>query len=337
MKDRIDPRRAVLLAAAALLGLWFLWCLVLPAGFTRLTMVEVPAGASVREISEMLAKAGVVRSGLVFHVLARLSGRPLKAGEYGFKRATPWGVLRALRGGKVFLHRVLVREGDAVDQVAAAVAAEKLAGADEIRRAAVDERALEKLGVRASSMEGYCFPDTYLFPKGMTAAQMVARMVERFREKVPDELATEALKQGLTRRQWLTLASIVEKEAKVPEERPIIAGVYLNRLRKGMKLEADPTVVFALKHWDSPISLYDLKRDHPYNTYKCHGLPPGPICNPGLASLEAAARPAKVPWLFFTARKDGTGRHEFTRTLKEHERATHESKQREQERQTTVK
>jgi UPF0755 protein len=337
VKWRLDPRRTAALAAAVLAILWFLWCLLLPTGLTRIVIVDVPRGASVREISMMLRKAGVIRCAFAFHALVRLTGRPLQAGEYGFKRATPWGVMRALQDGRVYLHRVLVREGDAVDQIAAAVAAEKLAPVDQFRRAASDGKMLARLGVRASSAEGYCFPDTYLFPKGMTATQMVGRMVERFRVKVPDGLAAEAAKQGLSRKQWLTLASIVEKEARVAEERPVIAGVYLNRLRKGMRLEADPTVVYAFKHWDSPISLYDLKREHPYNTYKHPGLPPGPISNPGLASLEAAARPAKVPWLFFVARHDGTGRHEFTKTLEEHERAIRDSRKRERDRQQSGK
>jgi len=186
--------------------------------------------------------------------------------------------------------------------------------------------------LKGASAEGYCFPDTYLFPRGMRPEQMLARMVERFREVVPDSLVGEAAKGGLSRTQWVILASIVEKEARVAEERPVIAGVYLNRLRKGMRLEADPTVVYALRHWDKPISLYDLKTDHPYNTYRHRGLPPGPICNPGLPSLEAAARPARVPWLFFVTRKDGTMRHEFTKSLADHERAIAESHKRDRER-----
>lgn len=315
-------RSPAALAAAAALGALFLWWLVLPTNLVGTAIVEIPPGMSVRQISALLSREGVVRSGLVFHVLARLSGRPLQAGEYGFRRTTPWGALRMIQDGRVYLHRILVREGDAVDQVAESLGAEKVATPDGFRRAAGDSRVLAAAGIKAGSAEGYCFPDTYFFPKGTPPALVVARMAERFRQRVPEGLAAEASAQGLNARQWVILASIVEKEARVPEERPVIAGVYLNRLRKGMRLEADPTVVFVLKHWDKPISLYDIRTTvSPYNTYKRAGLPPGPICNPGLKSLEAAARPAKVPYLFFVARMDGTGRHEFTRTLAEHERA----------------
>ena len=321
------------LAAAFVLA----WYLVLPAGSSTAVIVEIPSGATVRDIASTMKQAGLLRSMTWFRVLARITGRPLKAGEYGFRRVTPWGLLRAMQDGRVFLHKVLVREGDAVDQIAQALASEKLVEPGKFLSACTDRKVLERLGVSARSAEGYCFPDTYLFPRGMKAEQMLARMVERFGEVVPDSLAGEARTRGLSRSQWLVLASIVEKEARVAEERPVIAGVYLNRLNKGMRLEADPTVVYALKHWDSPISIHDLKTDHPYNTYKHRGLPPGPICNPGLSSLEAAARPARVPWLFFVTRKDGTMRHEFTRTLADHERAIKDSRRRDRDRKQAEK
>ena len=322
-----EIRRMLSIGAIVLAGVMF-WYLFLPAGSSTVVVVEIPSGTPVREIASIMKDAGLLRSQTWFRVLARINGRPLKAGEYGFKRVTPWGLLRAMQDGRVFLHRILVKEGDAVDQIAAALAGEKLCEAGYFISACSDQKVLSRIGVRASSAEGYCFPDTYLFPRGMKPEQMLARMVERFNEVVPDSLAREAAVQGLSRAQWLVLASIVEKEARVADERPVIAGVYLNRIRKGMRLEADPTVVYALKHWDKPISIHDLKTDHPYNTYKRRGLPPGPICNPGLSSLEEAARPAKVPWLFFVTRKDGTMKHEFTKTLADHERANQESRQR---------
>jgi len=302
------------------------WLLLLPAGSREVVVVDIPSGASVREIAAAMKQAGFLRSETWFHIMARLSGRPLKAGEYGFKRITPWGLLRAMQDGRVFLHRILVKEGDAVDQVAQSLEREKLCGAALFMKASSDRKVLDNLGLKSATAEGFCYPDTYLFPRGMKPEQMLSRMVEHFFEMVPDSLATEAAAQGLSRVQWVALASIVEKEARVAEERPVIAGVYLNRLRKGMRLEADPTVVYALKHWDKPISIRDLKTDHPYNTYKRKGLPPGPICNPGLPALEAAARPARVPYLFFVTRKDGSMRHHFSKTLAEHEQAIQDSR-----------
>ncbi len=330
-------RRRAAWALASLAFIVLAWLLLFPAGSSRLALVDVVSGASARAIADRFHRAGLLRFPLWFRILARLSGRPLQAGEYGFRRVTPWGLLRTVQDGRVYQHRVLVREGDAVPQVAAALAAEKLADPESFRKAARDRRTLAKLGIKGGTAEGWCFPDTYLFPKGMTDHQMLERMVARFREKVPESLAAAAAEQGLSRRQWVTLASIVEKEAKVPEERPVIAGVFLNRLRRGMRLEADPTVCYALERWDMRLVLADLRVDHPYNTYRNAGLPPGPICNPGLAALEATARPAKVPWLFFVTRKDGSGTHEFTRTLAEHLRATRDSKRREQEVQPAPK
>lgn len=318
--------------AVIVLGAVLSWLLLFPAGSTELVVVDIPAGKTGREIASIMKKAGLLRSGLWFRALIRITGQPLKAGEYGFRLVTPWGLVRAMQSGKVLLHRVLVKEGDSIYQVAEAFAPEKLCDPEEFLSACTDRETLGRLGVYARSAEGYCFPDTYFFPRGLTPGQMLGKMVERFREAVPDSLADEARARGLTRAQWLVLASIVEKEARVAEERPVIAGVYLNRIRKGMRLEADPTVVYALKHWDKPISLFDLRTDHPYNTYKRRGLPPGPICNPGLSALEAAARPEDVPWLFFVTRKDGTMRHEFTATMADHERAIAESRKRDLDR-----
>jgi UPF0755 protein len=178
---------------------------------------------------------------------------------------------------------------------------------------------VEDLDSRADSLEGYLFPDTYLLSPGTQPAVIVKMMVQNFRKHFGDQLAL--ISSGLDLHDTVTLASIVEMEARLPAERPLIASVYLNRLNKGMLLQADPTVIYALKlakKWDGNIRRPDLKMDSPYNTYRSKGLPPGPIANPGLASLRAAAFPSQTDQLYFVSRNDGS--HVFARTLEEHNR-----------------
>ncbi|MEK7765228.1 MAG: endolytic transglycosylase MltG, partial [bacterium] len=227
--------------------------------------------------------------------LAKLTRRPLRAGEYGFQRASLWTVLRDIQSGRVYLHRVLVPEGDSIEQVGATLARERLGDPARFRAAAADARLLRGLGVPVASAEGYLFPDTYLLPKTMREDQIVAFMVRRFFDRVPRALVARAAERGRKLHALVPFASIVEKEARVAEERPVIAGVFARRLAKGMPLQADPTVLYGLHRWDRKLSLADLKSDTPYNTYRRTGLPPGPICSPGLASLRAAADPAEVP------------------------------------------
>jgi UPF0755 protein len=315
-------------AVLGAIGLWFLWSTTVPVGGSDLVLVDLPAGMPARAIARRLRDEGVIRSAFWFRVLARVSRAPLKAGEYGFRRASMWRVLRSLQEARTWLHRILVREGDALPQIAAAVAAEGLCPAAELRRAASDGALLRSLGVPGASAEGFLFPDTYLLPKTHTPAQIVAVMARRFFAAVAPDTLAAGKRSGFDLLRLVTLASIVEREARAPEERPVIAGVFANRLRRGMPLQADPTVLYGLARWDNRLSLKDLKSDSPYNTYRHRGLPPGPICSPGLASIRAAAAPAATPFLYFVTRKDGTGRHQFSRTLAEHERAVRESKQR---------
>lgn len=315
-------------ATVGILGFWFLWATCVPAGGKDLVLVDLPAGLPVRAAAARLKAAGVIRSVFWFRVASRLLPGSVKAGEYGFRRATMWSVLRTLQGGRVWLHRILVREGDAIPQIAAALAAEGLGSADAFRRAASDRRLLASIGVPGRSAEGFLFPDTYLFPKTHAPDRIVAAMVRRFFDAVPRETVAESRRAGRDLLALVTLASIVEKEARAAEERPVIAGVFANRLRRGMPLQADPTVLYGLGRWDDGLSRADLRSASPYNTYRHRGLPPGPICSPGLAAIRAAAAPAPTPYLYFVTRKDGTGRHRFSRTLAEHEQAVRDSKRR---------
>jgi len=320
-------RSAALAACLGITVLYLGWILVIPAGSSKLTLVEFAPGTPVAAIADELKAAGLVRSSFWFRALARAGGRPLQAGEFGFRRASMIRILHALETGRVYLHRVLVREGDALPQIADALAREGLA-AGPFRVAAADRKSLKTLGIPTGSAEGFLFPDTYMIPKSFTGGQIVAMMARRFHDRVPAELIARAKPQGLDLLRLVTLASIVEKEARDASERRVIAGVFRNRLRRGMPLQADPTVLYALGRWDARLRVNDLKVDHPYNTYRRRGLPPGPICSPGLACLDAAASPAAVPYLFFVTRKDGTGRHQFSKTLAEHERAVKASRER---------
>lgn len=312
-------------ALPTLVMLHALWSLFAPAGSASMVLVNLPAGTPVRGIADRLSAAGVVRNRFWFIVAARLMHRPLKAGEYGFRRQSAWSVLRQIQGGKVHLHRILVREGESTWQIGETLARAGLADPDAFRRACFDTAALRPLGVPGPSAEGFLFPDTYLIPKSFTEAQAVALMVRRFFDRVPAALIARGKSRKLSLLQLVTLASIVEKEARVPEERPLIAGVFYARLRRGMRLQADPTTLYALGRWDARLTYKLLALDHPYNTYRRAGLPPGPICSPGLACLEAAAAPLATPHLYFVTRKDGSNRHQFSRTMKEHERAIRES------------
>jgi len=320
-------------AAIALLALGAAWFLLVPAGGDDLIFVEVASGTPIRRIAAQLKGAGVVRSSLVFHVLARLSGRPLQAGEYGFRRVRMIDVLRALQEGRVHLHSFLVPEGESTYQIAAALERAGLADAAGFLLAVSDRKLLKSLRVRARRAEGYLFPDTYRFPRGMAPERIVEVMVTRFFEKVSDDLIARAGKRDFSLHRLVTFASIVEKEARVPEERPVIAAVFHNRLKLGMRLQADPTVLYGLRRWDDRLSRKDLRADTPYNTYRRHGLPPGPICSPGLSCLEASAAPVKVKFLYFVTRKDGTNRHVFTTTLAAHQAAVRRSKREARERQ----
>ena len=285
--------------------------------------LEIPPGTRVDAIADRLAELGLVRHPAVFKVLLwrRGTGARLKAGRY----AIPGGVTivqiaQLLEKGETQRHDVTFPEGKAIADMAVIAAAAGLPG-DAFRAAAGDPQPIVDLDPLATDLEGYLFPDTYDIPKGVTAKQVVARMVQRFRGViVPLQPQLEA--SGLTLRQVVTLASIVELETGRPEERPRIAAVFLNRLRKDMLLQTDPTVIFALKRagpYDGNVRKKDLDIDSPYNTYRYAGLPPGPIASPGRASLTAVLSPAPTDDLYFVSRNDGS--HEFNESLSQHERA----------------
>jgi UPF0755 protein len=244
----------------------------------------------------------------------------LKAGVYEFKGAlAPIDVIDKLVRGDVVMKSITVREGLDRFAVARIFAAEGLGTENEWEKATGDAELIRDIAPDADSLEGYLFPDTYKFDPGTPATTIAKAMVANFRKHWGSDLAF--ITTGLNVHQTVTLASIVETEAQRPEERPVVASVYFNRIQKRMLLGADPTVIYALKladRWDGNIRKADLQIASPYNTYRFPGLPPGPIANPGLASLRAAAAPAKTPYLYFVARNDGS--HVFATSNEEHNR-----------------
>jgi UPF0755 protein len=275
-----------------------------------------------RIAAESLSHAHVISFARGFRVYASLRGndRGIRAGTYLFHRNASWSfVLDALRAGKGLVHIVTIPEGFSLAQIESSLETKLGSTHDSIVAAGRDTGLLHALDLSAPTLEGYLFPDTYVFPDGTTPRVAVATMVRRFDQIWKPEWTARLDTIHLSRNDVITLASLVEKEARVPEERPVIAAVYLNRLREGELLQADPTVQYALGKHVARVLYKDLEVDSPYNTYKHKGLPPGPIASPGKASIEAALYPANVPYKYFVAFPDG--HHEFRKDLAAHELA----------------
>lgn len=313
----------LLAAGAAAVDVWAFWP-ALP-GSPRRVEVTIPPGASTAGIAARLAEAGVIRSPAAFRYLVRLRGSDgrLQAGTYLLGPGmSPPAIAAKLERGEVITVAFTVPEGLSAEEIARRLAARGLASEEELLaafrdRGPVADLVPPELPVRYP-LEGYLFPDTYRVAAGTPAAALAAAMVDRFRQVWTPALAARARELGLTPHQVVTLASIVEEEAQRPEERPVIAAVFHNRLRLGMPLQADPTVQYALRKYGQRVLLADLEADSPYNTYRHGGLPPGPIASPGAAAILAVLHPAEVPYLYFVARPDGS--HAFSVTLAEHRR-----------------
>jgi UPF0755 protein len=283
--------------------------------------VEVPDGAGTMEVARRLEGAGLVRWPRLFTAYVALRGAEgdLKAGRYAFPEDVGWGrLVTALERGEVQTVAVTVPEGFTLRSIAPRLATVTDVSSDSVLALARDSALVASLGVSGPTLEGYLFPDTYRFAEGVSPRVALRAMVRRYREFWTPERRALADSLGLSEGEVVTLASIVEAEARVAEERPVIAGVYLNRLETGMRLQADPTVQYVLGARKARLLYRDIDSvaDDPYNTYTHAGLPPGPIGSPGEASLQAVLQPADVPYLFFVARPDGS--HVFTRTQEEH-------------------
>ena len=281
--------------------------------------VVLPHNSSMRVAADSMASAGVVRFPRLFRLYARWVGRDraIKPGTYMLAPGTGWGeLIDDLVRGRGLVFTVTIPEGYALSQSIPLMARELHVPAESLEAAVRDDGLRRRLDIPTPTVEGYLFPDTYTYPDGTGASAIVGDMVRAFEKRWKPEWDARAAHLKMTRHDIVTLAAIIEKEAIRAEERAVISAVYHNRLKKGMLLQADPTVQYALGAHRSRVLYRDLRVKSPYNTYRVKGLPPGPIAAPRLASIEAALYPADVPYLYFVARPDG--RHEFRTTFKEH-------------------
>ncbi len=312
------PFFAAFLAVDAVLLLAFY--LTFAPSRSQAVRVHVPSGAGVRQIASILKQERVINDGLSFGLLVRLRGRggSLRAGDYDIPPGVnPWGVIDILASGQGELTRITLPEGLTDVQMFARLA-DSIPGLDslELRRLARDPSFARELGLDSDALIGYLFPDTYLVPPSISAREMLSLMVGRFQQVWTKVCGSSVPANGLSARENVILASIVENEAVRDSERPVIASVFLNRLRIGRPLESCATVLYVLGKHKSHLLYTDLSVESPYNTYLHGGLPPGPICNPGRKSLEAVLNPSRTDYLYFVARGDGS--HVFSRSLEEH-------------------
>lgn len=304
-----------------LLG-WYLLCLFVPAGSgTVVRDIYFQPGSNIKKLAADLESAGIIRSSLHFVMVGRLRGQAhrLQAGHYRVNDSMATGaLLRKIVSGEVDFRRFTLPEGYSMYQAAELLDQQGYFKKEAFLDACRSKELLVRLNIPAPTAEGYLFPATYNLPHQFSEEQLVELMVGKF-EKEFAALETGTKKGGFSRHEILTLASMIEKEAVTPDEKPLISSVFHNRLRIGMPLQSDPTAVYGVRAFAGKVTKADILRSSPYNTYKINGLPPGPIGNPGTEALRAALHPAESGYFYFVARKDGT--HQFSRSLDEHNRS----------------
>ncbi len=288
-------------------------------GENRNFMVE--KGATLNRVAVDLKNAHMIRNSTLFRLAGRFKGydHHIKTGEYRLNGAMPpLKILEILKEGRIISYPITIPEGFTLNQIADLLDQKGLSNKASFIKLAKDKLQVARLDLSGDTLEGYLYPDTYRFRRNEAADKIIDVMINRFRYIVtPHE--TRIKDTGMTLKQVITLASIVEKETGAPEERPMIARVFLNRLKKSMRLESDPTVIYGINNFNGNLTKKDLKAKTPYNTYIIKGLPPGPIANPGLAAIEAVLNPAEGNYYYFVSKNNGT--HYFSKTLKEHNRA----------------
>ena len=317
-----------------LLGTAFfvLSCLLLTAIWARYSLqpVEkvgekqifvVKKGATLKQVAVDLKNAGIIRSSTIFRLAGRFMeyDNQIKTGEYQLNSAMPpMSILEILKNGRIVIHSVTIPEGFNLDQIAELLDQKGLVNKEAFMEQAKDKALTVRLGFSGKTLEGYLYPDTYRFPRDESPEKVIGVLVKRFWDIV-SPLGQQIKDSGMTLTQVITLASMVEKETGSSKERPMIARVFLNRLKENMRLESDPTVIYGIPEFNGNITKKDLKTETPYNTYIIKGLPPGPIANPGMAAINAVLNPAEGNYYYFVSKNDGT--HFFSKTLTEHNRA----------------
>ncbi len=296
-----------------------------PRSLPKKVFFEVEKGKGPKNISQGLKEAGIIRKKWPFLLAYKLiySHKSLKAGEYEFLLPiSPKDVLRTITEGRVYLHALTIPEGLTRKEIAIHLESLNFFDIQEFLESSLETEEISAWDKDASSLEGYLYPETYHFPKGTSTKKIVEAMVSQFKKSFSDEMRRRSDELGMSVREVVILASLVEKETSIPEERGLVSAVFHNRLNRRMKLDCDPTIIYALKQegrFTGRLRTKDLKYDTPYNTYLYPGLPPGPICNPGRKAILAALYPAEESYLYFVSKNDGS--HHFSKTLKEHLRA----------------
>jgi UPF0755 protein len=328
-------KKNVIIIFACILAMTFSYCafeMLVPAQkATENAEIQVPKGATFRQAADILAREKLIRDKNVFLLMGRLTGadRKIKAGFYRiWAEMSPLDIFNVLRRGQIIEYEIRVIEGESLPEIAASFAGAGITTQEAFMKLARDAKFLSAYRIHAPSIEGYIFPDTYLIPKGMPAEDAVGTMINRMSEKFSAKMVQRMDELGMNEREVLTLASIIEKEAVIDSERPLISAVYHNRLEKGMPLQADPTSIYGVKSSREKITREDLLKKTPYNTYVVKGLPPGPIASPGLKSIMAALYPADVPYLYFVSRDDRS--HQFSTNIEDHEKAVKLYRERQQ-------
>jgi UPF0755 protein len=290
-------------------------------------LVDIPTGSSFLKVTEILDQSGLIKSRFFFYSLTIIKNarRHIRAGEYEFNTSlTPSAMIDKLLHGEIKIHKVIIREDLPLREIAALLDKEKLINKDDFFELASDEEFLESLNIKADSIEGYLFPETYFFDRSMSTRQIMKIMVNQFWKNVTPEMIKRAGELGFNTHQLVTLASVIGKETGDDAEKPIISAVFHNRLRKKMRLQSDPTAVYDMDNFKGKVLRSHLRRNSLYNTYVIKGLPPGPIANPGVTSLNAVLYPASVKYLYFVSKKDGS--HFFSSSLVEHNHASNRYK-----------
>ncbi len=290
-----------------------------PVGIDQVFLVR--SGTTLSEVAGDLQEKGIIRSSLLFTILARVKGlsRQIKAGEYCLNSSMPpSNILSALSKGAIITYPVTIPEGFSRRQIGELLEENDLLDKETFLLLTENEDIAGRYGIKGHGLEGYLYPDTYRFARSQSAISIIDTMVNRFFEVIePFKESIEASNMNLD--EIVTLASIIEKETACPEERPIIASVFLNRLNRGMRLESDPTVIYGIKDFNGNIKKKHLSENTPYNTYVIRGLPPGPIASPGFDAIKAVLLPSNTDYFYFVSKNDGT--HYFSESLKEHNRA----------------
>ncbi len=325
-------KKRILLTIIFICGVLIVCCAVwlglyaktpITSGMGETITVDIPTGTGFIEVIDILSKAGLVKNKPLFYSLAGLkrAARSIRAGEYEFSTSqTPLDLVNKLIRGEIKYYRVTIPEDISLKEISAKLKEFKLVDEETFFELAYDKEFLSSLGIKAASIEGYLFPDTYFLTRSMSTRQIMRIMVDRFHHKITDAMFRGAARKNLNPHQFVTFASLVGKETGYSTEKPMIAAVFYNRLKIGMPLQSDPTAVYDLIDFDGVVLRSHYRRASPYNTYVIKGLPPGPIASPGLDSFQAVLKPAEVDYLYFVSQKDGT--HFFSSTLNQHNIAT---------------